>query len=171
MLTKVWGTTYSVFLFLCPGYNVVVTGCQSDHSQQALSCKMSAEYDGFMASDKRWDSLRSRLDHPRLRWWRSYAAAAAASETQSERNRTICTRRGKTYFNVLFIELTTDWKLSCKTWEHFALFGFVSLTMLLDACHPARCWWSVIFVICGKYNEAQQLVFGVWLMLRLLSRY
>ncbi|XP_031732912.1 beta-1,3-N-acetylglucosaminyltransferase manic fringe-like [Anarrhichthys ocellatus] len=35
------------------GYNVVVTSCQSDHSQQALSCKMSAEYDGFMASDKR----------------------------------------------------------------------------------------------------------------------
>ncbi|XP_040891889.1 beta-1,3-N-acetylglucosaminyltransferase manic fringe isoform X2 [Toxotes jaculatrix] len=35
-------------------YNMVVTGCQSDHSQQALSCKMSAEYDGFMASDKRW---------------------------------------------------------------------------------------------------------------------
>ncbi|XP_026158886.1 beta-1,3-N-acetylglucosaminyltransferase manic fringe [Mastacembelus armatus] len=36
------------------GYNMVVTGCQSDHSQQALSCKMSAEYDGFIASDKRW---------------------------------------------------------------------------------------------------------------------
>ncbi|XP_008314758.1 beta-1,3-N-acetylglucosaminyltransferase manic fringe [Cynoglossus semilaevis] len=36
------------------GYNTVVTGCQSDHSQQALSCKMSAEYDGFMASDKSW---------------------------------------------------------------------------------------------------------------------
>ncbi|KAM9362786.1 beta-1,3-N-acetylglucosaminyltransferase manic fringe [Symphorus nematophorus] len=36
------------------GVNMVVTGCQSDHSQQALSCKMSAEYDGFMASDKRW---------------------------------------------------------------------------------------------------------------------
>lgn len=36
------------------GYNLVVTGCQSDHSQQALSCKMSAEYDGFMASNKRW---------------------------------------------------------------------------------------------------------------------
>uniref|UniRef100_A0A672Y309 MFNG O-fucosylpeptide 3-beta-N-acetylglucosaminyltransferase n=1 Tax=Sphaeramia orbicularis TaxID=375764 RepID=A0A672Y309_9TELE len=35
-------------------YNLVQTGCQSDHSQQALSCKMSAEYDGFMASDKRW---------------------------------------------------------------------------------------------------------------------
>ncbi|KAK1885642.1 Beta-13-N-acetylglucosaminyltransferase manic fringe [Dissostichus eleginoides] len=33
---------------------MVVTACQSDHSQQALSCKMSAEYDGFMASDKRW---------------------------------------------------------------------------------------------------------------------
>nr|XP_020499155.1 LOW QUALITY PROTEIN: beta-1,3-N-acetylglucosaminyltransferase manic fringe-like [Labrus bergylta] len=39
---------------LLEGYNMVVTGCQSDHSQQALSCKMSAEYDGFMASDKRW---------------------------------------------------------------------------------------------------------------------
>ncbi|KAM7009615.1 beta-1,3-N-acetylglucosaminyltransferase manic fringe [Tautogolabrus adspersus] len=39
---------------LSEGYNMVVTGCQSDHSQQALSCKMSAEYDGFMASDKRW---------------------------------------------------------------------------------------------------------------------
>lgn len=36
------------------GYNMVVTSCQSDHSQQALSCKMSAEYDGFMASEKRW---------------------------------------------------------------------------------------------------------------------
>ncbi|XP_014904679.1 beta-1,3-N-acetylglucosaminyltransferase manic fringe [Poecilia latipinna] len=36
------------------GYNMVVTGCQSDHSQQALSCKMSVEYDGFMASNKRW---------------------------------------------------------------------------------------------------------------------
>ncbi|XP_068615024.1 beta-1,3-N-acetylglucosaminyltransferase manic fringe-like [Brachionichthys hirsutus] len=36
------------------GHNVVVTSCQSDHSQQALSCKMSAEYDGFMASEKRW---------------------------------------------------------------------------------------------------------------------
>ncbi|XP_034044241.1 beta-1,3-N-acetylglucosaminyltransferase manic fringe [Thalassophryne amazonica] len=36
------------------GYNMVVTGCQSDHSQQALSCKMSAEYDSFMTSDKRW---------------------------------------------------------------------------------------------------------------------
>ncbi|KAM9770534.1 beta-1,3-N-acetylglucosaminyltransferase manic fringe [Menidia menidia] len=36
------------------GCNMVVTDCHSDHSQQALSCKMSAEYDGFMASEKRW---------------------------------------------------------------------------------------------------------------------
>ncbi|XP_056442127.1 beta-1,3-N-acetylglucosaminyltransferase manic fringe isoform X1 [Gadus chalcogrammus] len=36
------------------GFNLVVTDCLSDHSQQALSCKMSAEYDHFMASDKRW---------------------------------------------------------------------------------------------------------------------
>lgn len=36
------------------GYQVEVTRCQSDHSQAALSCKMSAEYDGFMSSDKRW---------------------------------------------------------------------------------------------------------------------
>uniref|UniRef100_A0A8D3C880 MFNG O-fucosylpeptide 3-beta-N-acetylglucosaminyltransferase n=1 Tax=Scophthalmus maximus TaxID=52904 RepID=A0A8D3C880_SCOMX len=46
--------TRALSLALSLGYNVVVTGCQSDHSQQALSCKMSAEYDGFMASDKRW---------------------------------------------------------------------------------------------------------------------
>lgn len=36
------------------GFQVVVTDCPSDHSHQALSCKMSAEYDHFMASDKRW---------------------------------------------------------------------------------------------------------------------
>ncbi|KAM4612280.1 beta-1,3-N-acetylglucosaminyltransferase manic fringe [Polymixia lowei] len=36
------------------GYNMVITACQPDHSHQALSCKMSAEYDHFMASDKRW---------------------------------------------------------------------------------------------------------------------
>ncbi|TWW59038.1 beta-1,3-N-acetylglucosaminyltransferase manic fringe [Takifugu flavidus] len=36
------------------GVNLLVTSCHSDHSQQALSCKMSAEYDSFMASDKRW---------------------------------------------------------------------------------------------------------------------
>ncbi|CAJ1052925.1 beta-1%2C3-N-acetylglucosaminyltransferase manic fringe [Xyrichtys novacula] len=40
--------------FSSEGCNVVVTDCQSDHSQQALSCKMSAEYNGFLASDKRW---------------------------------------------------------------------------------------------------------------------
>lgn len=33
---------------------MVVTACPSDHSHQALSCKMSAEYDHFIASDKRW---------------------------------------------------------------------------------------------------------------------
>ncbi|KAK6300744.1 hypothetical protein J4Q44_G00288420 [Coregonus suidteri] len=36
------------------GYNLIVTDCPSDHSHQALSCKMSAEYDHFMASDKKW---------------------------------------------------------------------------------------------------------------------
>ncbi|XP_068460352.1 beta-1,3-N-acetylglucosaminyltransferase manic fringe-like [Clinocottus analis] len=35
------------------GFNLLVTSCQPDHSQQALSCKMAAEYAGFMASDKR----------------------------------------------------------------------------------------------------------------------
>uniref|UniRef100_A0A3Q4GYK3 MFNG O-fucosylpeptide 3-beta-N-acetylglucosaminyltransferase n=1 Tax=Neolamprologus brichardi TaxID=32507 RepID=A0A3Q4GYK3_NEOBR len=45
---------FLISLSLSPGYNMVVTDCQSDHSQQALSCKMSAEYDGFMASNKRW---------------------------------------------------------------------------------------------------------------------
>ncbi|XP_061882421.1 beta-1,3-N-acetylglucosaminyltransferase manic fringe [Entelurus aequoreus] len=35
-------------------FHMVLTGCQSDHSQQALACKMAAEYDAFMASDKRW---------------------------------------------------------------------------------------------------------------------
>ncbi|XP_010903142.1 beta-1,3-N-acetylglucosaminyltransferase manic fringe [Esox lucius] len=36
------------------GYNLIVTGCPSDHSHQALSCKMAAEYDHFIASDKKW---------------------------------------------------------------------------------------------------------------------
>ncbi|XP_062311725.1 beta-1,3-N-acetylglucosaminyltransferase manic fringe [Osmerus eperlanus] len=36
------------------GFNMIVTACPSDHSHQALSCKMSAEYDHFIASDKRW---------------------------------------------------------------------------------------------------------------------
>ncbi|XP_077575608.1 beta-1,3-N-acetylglucosaminyltransferase manic fringe-like [Stigmatopora nigra] len=39
---------------IAKGYNLVVTGCQPDHSQQALVCKMAAEYDGFLESDKRW---------------------------------------------------------------------------------------------------------------------
>ncbi|XP_051549060.1 beta-1,3-N-acetylglucosaminyltransferase manic fringe-like [Myxocyprinus asiaticus] len=36
------------------GFNIVVTGCSPEHSHQALSCKMAAEYDHFMASDKKW---------------------------------------------------------------------------------------------------------------------
>ncbi|KAJ8001618.1 hypothetical protein DPEC_G00171350 [Dallia pectoralis] len=36
------------------GYNLIVTDCPSDHSHQALSCKMAAEYDHFIASDKLW---------------------------------------------------------------------------------------------------------------------
>ncbi|KAJ8283236.1 hypothetical protein COCON_G00020860 [Conger conger] len=36
------------------GYNMVVTSCSPEHSAQGLSCKMSAEYDHFMASDKKW---------------------------------------------------------------------------------------------------------------------
>ncbi|XP_033945673.1 beta-1,3-N-acetylglucosaminyltransferase manic fringe isoform X3 [Pseudochaenichthys georgianus] len=49
------------------GYNMVVTACQSDHSQQALSCKMSAEYDGFMASEKsgsRFEQTSARIRLP-----------------------------------------------------------------------------------------------------------
>ncbi|KAL1005674.1 hypothetical protein UPYG_G00062150 [Umbra pygmaea] len=36
------------------GYNMIVTDCPSDHSHQALSCKMAAEYQHFMASSKKW---------------------------------------------------------------------------------------------------------------------
>ncbi|XP_015215048.2 beta-1,3-N-acetylglucosaminyltransferase manic fringe [Lepisosteus oculatus] len=36
------------------GYNAVITNCSSEHSRQALSCKMTAEYDAFMSSDKKW---------------------------------------------------------------------------------------------------------------------
>ncbi|XP_051551008.1 beta-1,3-N-acetylglucosaminyltransferase manic fringe-like [Myxocyprinus asiaticus] len=36
------------------GFNMVVTDCSPEHSHQALSCKMAAEYDHFMASDKKW---------------------------------------------------------------------------------------------------------------------
>ncbi|XP_063055170.1 beta-1,3-N-acetylglucosaminyltransferase manic fringe isoform X2 [Engraulis encrasicolus] len=36
------------------GFNLVLTDCPPEHSHQALSCKMAAEYDHFMASDKRW---------------------------------------------------------------------------------------------------------------------
>lgn len=36
------------------GFNIIVTGCPPEHSHQALSCKMAAEYAQFMASDKKW---------------------------------------------------------------------------------------------------------------------
>ncbi|XP_056615847.1 beta-1,3-N-acetylglucosaminyltransferase manic fringe [Triplophysa dalaica] len=36
------------------GFNVVVTNCPPEHSHQALSCKMAAEYHHFMASGKKW---------------------------------------------------------------------------------------------------------------------
>jgi len=34
--------------------HLIVTSCPSDHSRQALSCKMQAEFDMFLLSDKRW---------------------------------------------------------------------------------------------------------------------
>lgn len=34
--------------------HLVVTSCPSDHSRQALCCKMQAEFDHFLRSDKRW---------------------------------------------------------------------------------------------------------------------
>ncbi|XP_017543784.1 beta-1,3-N-acetylglucosaminyltransferase manic fringe [Pygocentrus nattereri] len=36
------------------GFNIIVTACSPEHSHQALSCKMAAEYDHFMDSDKEW---------------------------------------------------------------------------------------------------------------------
>ncbi|KAM9494755.1 beta-1,3-N-acetylglucosaminyltransferase manic fringe [Clarias gariepinus] len=36
------------------GFHLVVTSCSPDHTREALSCKMAAEYDHFMASDKQW---------------------------------------------------------------------------------------------------------------------
>ena len=35
------------------GGHLVVTPCPSDHSRQALSCKMQAEFDAFLDTDKR----------------------------------------------------------------------------------------------------------------------
>ncbi|KAL4647796.1 beta-1,3-N-acetylglucosaminyltransferase manic fringe-like [Arapaima gigas] len=40
--------------YVLKGFNIVVTNCSPEHSHQALSCKMSVEYDTFMASDKKW---------------------------------------------------------------------------------------------------------------------
>ena len=35
--------------------HLIVTSCPSDHSRQALSCKMQAEFDTFLKSEKRYD--------------------------------------------------------------------------------------------------------------------
>ncbi|XP_017364384.1 beta-1,3-N-acetylglucosaminyltransferase manic fringe [Cebus imitator] len=36
------------------GSHLVVTNCSSEHSHPALSCKMAAEFDTFLASGRRW---------------------------------------------------------------------------------------------------------------------
>ncbi|XP_042549320.1 beta-1,3-N-acetylglucosaminyltransferase manic fringe [Dipodomys spectabilis] len=36
------------------GSHLVVTNCSADHSHRALSCKMAAEFDAFLASRLRW---------------------------------------------------------------------------------------------------------------------
>ncbi|KAG7315397.1 hypothetical protein KOW79_021485 [Hemibagrus wyckioides] len=36
------------------GFNIIVTSCSPEHTREALSCKMAAEYDHFMASNKKW---------------------------------------------------------------------------------------------------------------------
>lgn len=45
---------HSLCVSVLTGFNVVVTDCSPEHSHQALSCKMAAEYHHFMASDKKW---------------------------------------------------------------------------------------------------------------------
>lgn len=47
--TAGWIFHSSVFV----GFNIIVTGCPPEHSHQALSCKMAAEYAQFMSSDKK----------------------------------------------------------------------------------------------------------------------
>ncbi|XP_051940609.1 beta-1,3-N-acetylglucosaminyltransferase manic fringe isoform X2 [Hippocampus zosterae] len=64
LLLKTWISTTKTHTFIftdtdddhlkAEGYNMVMTSCSPDHSQQALACKMAAEYNGFLASDKRW---------------------------------------------------------------------------------------------------------------------
>ncbi|XP_058872240.1 beta-1,3-N-acetylglucosaminyltransferase manic fringe-like [Acipenser ruthenus] len=36
------------------GFHLIVTNCSSEHSHQALSCKMASEYEAFIASEKKW---------------------------------------------------------------------------------------------------------------------
>lgn len=38
---------------LSTGDRVVFTSCSTEHSHSALSCKMAAEFDAFLSSDKR----------------------------------------------------------------------------------------------------------------------
>nr|XP_061791529.1 beta-1,3-N-acetylglucosaminyltransferase lunatic fringe-like [Nerophis lumbriciformis] len=36
------------------GVHLITTNCSAAHSRQALSCKMAAEYDAFLSSNKKW---------------------------------------------------------------------------------------------------------------------
>ncbi|XP_061686714.1 beta-1,3-N-acetylglucosaminyltransferase lunatic fringe-like [Syngnathoides biaculeatus] len=36
------------------GFHLINTNCSAAHSRQALSCKMAAEYDAFLNSDRKW---------------------------------------------------------------------------------------------------------------------
>lgn len=59
-ITRAWRQTY-IFtdgddeeLKIRTGHRVINTNCSSAHSHQALSCKMAAEFDVFVASRLRW---------------------------------------------------------------------------------------------------------------------
>ncbi|XP_060705151.1 beta-1,3-N-acetylglucosaminyltransferase lunatic fringe-like [Hemiscyllium ocellatum] len=59
-ISRVWEQTY-IFtddedeeLTIRTGHRVINTNCSSAHSRQALSCKMAAEYDVFIASRLKW---------------------------------------------------------------------------------------------------------------------
>ncbi|XP_067875650.1 beta-1,3-N-acetylglucosaminyltransferase lunatic fringe-like isoform X2 [Heterodontus francisci] len=59
-ISRVWEQTY-IFtddedeeLKIRTGHRVINTNCSSAHSRQALSCKMAAEYDVFIASRLKW---------------------------------------------------------------------------------------------------------------------
>ena len=44
---------YNTIGFYFADNHLLVTGCSSDHSRQALCCKMAAEFEAFLESDKR----------------------------------------------------------------------------------------------------------------------